>query len=359
MVYKDYYKILGVSRDASKEEIKRAYRRLALKYHPDRNKSPDAEERFKEISEAYAVLSDDEKRRQYDMFGHEGIGARYRPEDLFRDIDFEDIFRDLGFGSFDRIFDLLFGRRPTAEHIRRGMDLRYDLEVTLEEVARGGTTILRIPRREECPKCKGTGAKPGTSKRACPKCGGTGRIEHTQTSGYATFVQITPCTFCQGSGYVIENPCQECKGTGSVTALRSIEVKVPPGVEDGSSLLLRGKGEPGLNGGPPGDLYVVIHVKPHPLFKRRGRDLIYEASINMVKAALGGAVEVPTLFGNKIKVDIPPGTQTGDILRSKGYGLPSVDGGRGDLLVRVKVETPTNLTPRAKQLLKELAKELK
>lgn len=359
MVYKDYYKILGVSRDASKEEIKRAYRRLALKYHPDRNKSPDAEERFKEISEAYAVLSDDEKRRQYDMLGHEGIGARYRPEDLFRGIDFEDIFGDLGFGSFERIFDLLFGRRPAAERIRRGSDLRYDLEVALEEVARGGTTVLRIPRRESCPACKGTGAKPGTSKKACLKCRGTGRIEHTRTSGYATFVQITPCDFCRGSGYVIEDPCQECKGTGSVTTFRSIEVKIPPGVEDGSSLLLRGKGEPGLNGGPPGDLYVVIHVKPHPLFERRGKDLIYEATIDVVKAALGGEIEVPILLGGKIKMNIPPGTQTGDVLKSRGYGLPSMNGERGDLLIKVRVETPTNLTSRARQLLKELEKELR
>ncbi|MBS7644554.1 MAG: molecular chaperone DnaJ [Candidatus Bathyarchaeia archaeon] len=359
MAYKDYYRILGVSRGASKEEIKKAYRRLALKYHPDRNKSPDAEERFKEISEAYAVLSDDEKRRQYDLLGHEGIGARYTPEDLFRDIDFEEIFRDLGFGGFDRIFDLLFRRGPGAEHARRGADLRYDLEVGLEDVAKGGVANLRIPVREECPVCRGTGAKPGTSKKTCPRCKGTGRIERSQTSGYATFVQITPCDHCRGSGLVIEDPCRECGGTGSVNIVRSVEVNIPPGVEDGSSLLLKGRGEPGLNGGPPGDLYVMIHVKPHPLFKRRGSDLIYETGVNMVKAALGGDIEVPTLLGGKVRISIPPGTQTGAVFRKGGYGLPSMGGGRGDLLVKVRVETPINLTPRARQLLKELERELK
>ncbi|MEM2122026.1 MAG: molecular chaperone DnaJ [Candidatus Bathyarchaeia archaeon] len=359
MAYKDYYKILGVSRNASKEEIKKAYRRLALKYHPDRNKSPDAEERFKEISEAYAVLSDDEKRRQYDLLGREGIGARYSPEDLFRGIDFDDIFRDLGFGGFDRIFDLLFRRGPGAGHVSRGADLRYDLEVSLEEVARGSVAILRIPIKEECPICKGSGAKPGTSKKTCPKCKGSGRIERSQSSGYATFVQITPCNHCRGTGLIIEDPCRECEGTGSVNTERSIEVNIPPGVEDGSSLFLRGKGEPGLNGAPPGDLYVVIHVKPHPRFKRKGSDLICDAGVNMVKAALGGDIDVPTLLGGKVRISIPPGTQTGAVFRKEGYGLPSVEGGRGDLLVKVRVETPTNLTPKARQLLKELEEELR
>ncbi len=359
---KDYYKILGVDRDASKDEIKKVYRRLALKYHPDRNKSPDAEDKFKEISEAYAVLSDDEKRRQYDMLGHEGIGARYTYEDLFRDINFEDIFRDIGFGSFNRIFDILFGRSRSraytrADYIRKGTDLRYDLEVNLEQVAKGAVMTVEIPQREKCDRCDGDGTEPGTSRKTCPKCNGGGRLEQSRSSPFATFTQIIPCNQCSGNGFIIETPCKECRGTGILTNVKPLEVKIPPGVEDGANLLLRGSGEPSMNEGPPGDLYIGIHVKPHPLFKREGNDLILETSINIVQAALGGAIQVQTLLGDSVKVDIPPSTQTGAVFRIKGYGLPSIDGNHGDLFVKIKIEVPTNLTPKAIQLLKELSKE--
>ncbi|MFX1495831.1 MAG: molecular chaperone DnaJ [Promethearchaeota archaeon] len=359
MANKDYYKILGVSRDASKNDIKKSYRRLALKYHPDRNKSPEAEEKFKEISEAYAVLSDDEKRSQYDVRGSEWVGTPFTPEDLFRNIDFDDIFRGLGFGSFDRIFETLFGRRGRPEYVHKGNDLGYDLEITLEQVAKGGEVTIEIPRNEKCDVCNGSGAKPGTSPKTCSKCKGTGKLEKTQSSGFATFVQITPCSFCQGNGYTIDSPCKGCEGTGIVTKFKPIEVKIPPGAEDGSNLVLGGEGEPSIDGGPPGDLYIVIHVKPHSLYKRRGSHLIYEAPIKITKASLGGEIQVPTLLGGEVKVKTQPGIQSGTVLKVNGYGLPQINGERGDLFVKIQVKTPMNLTPRAKRLLEDLDKELR
>jgi molecular chaperone DnaJ len=365
MARKDYYNILGVSKDAGKDEIKKAYRKLALKYHPDRNKAPEAEEKFKEFSEAYAVLSDEEKKRQYDTLGYEGIGAQYTSEDLFRNINFEDIFRDVGFGSFDRIFDVLFGGRSgpfggvsREEYIQKGTDLRYDWEINLEQVAKGEETSIDIPIREKCGRCKGEGAEPGSPRKTCPKCKGNGRLKQTRNSGFATFVQITPCDLCHESGSIIENPCEECKGAGILTKVKSIELRIPPGVEDGANLVLRGKGEPSIHDGPPGDLFIVIHVKPHPKFKRRGNDLICEAPINIVQATLGRVKEIPTLLGGQTKIHIPPGTQSGNIFRVSGFGLPSISGERGDLLVRIRVEVPTKLTSRSKTLLKELEKEL-
>lgn len=358
MAKSDYYEILGVDRNAVEKDIKGAYRKLALKYHPDRNKSPEAEERFKEISEAYAVLSDDEKRKQYDAFGHEGIGARYTHDDLFRGVDFEDVFRDLGFGGFNRIFDMFFGGRTVHETVRRrGADLRYDLTLSLEDVNKGGNVNLDVFRREKCSTCEGTRAKPGTEPKTCPSCKGTGQIEYSRATGFARFVQITPCDRCRGSGFIIEHPCPECKGIGLSERSRRIRVQIPAGVEDGSSLRISGEGNQSLEGGPPGDLYVLINVKPHENFKRHGDNLICEMPVNMVQAALGTVIHVPTIDG-KAKLKIPPGTQGGTLFRLRGKGLPSLGHGRGDELVRVNVKTPVNLTRRQKELLKEWAKEL-
>jgi molecular chaperone DnaJ len=352
---RDYYEVLGVSRNASKEEIKNAYRKLALQYHPDRNKSPDAEERFKEISEAYAVLSDDEKRRQYDELGHAGIDSRYTPEDIFRDVDFSEIFRDFGFGDFESLFDRFFGRR-TRHEPRKGPDLEYDLEITLEEAATGLVKEIRVPRSENCPECHGSGVRPETEPKTCSKCKGTGRIEYSQVSGFTRFIQITTCSACDGRGYT-SIPCRMCNGTGSIQKTRTISVRVPPGVDDGVSLRLSGEGERGARGAPPGDLYVVIHVKPHEFFERNGSDLICRIPISFCQAALGAEIKVPTLQSYE-KLRIPPGTQTGTIFRLKGKGMPHLNSyGRGDLVVEVIVRTPTKLSERQKRLLAEFAKE--
>ncbi len=358
---RDYYEILGVPRNASKEEIKAAYRRLAMQYHPDRNKSPDAAEKFKEISEAYAVLSDDEKRRQYDMFGHAGLEGRYTPEDIFRGVDFEDVFKDLfSFSEFDRIFDIFFGgRRPRAreEYYEKGEDLVYNLEITLEQAASGLKTVIEVPKTEVCNVCHGSRTKPGTTPKNCPRCQGTGRIQITRTSGFAQYVQIFTCDLCGGEGKIIDNPCPECKGTGKVRRLKKIRIKIPPGVDTGHRLRIPGEGEPSMGKGPPGDLYVVIHVKPHPVFIRDGNDIIYKAPIAFTWATLGAEIEVPTLDG-KTKLRIPPGTQNGTVFRLKGKGLPRLHGfGKGDELVKVMVEVPKNLTERQKKLLLEFAKE--
>jgi len=358
---RDYYEILGVSRDASKEEIKNVYRKLALQYHPDRNKSPGAEEKFKEISEAYAVLSDDEKRIQYDRFGHAGIEGRYTWDDIFRDVDFDEIFRDLGFGfgGFGSIFEMFFGRMRRPSGPQKGPDLQYDLEITLEEAASGLRTEIDVPRTETCTICHGSGASPGTEPRTCPKCHGTGQLERaSHLSGYARFIQIETCPFCHGRRTIIDSPCKNCNGTGEVQRTRKISLKIPSGVDTGYHLRLRGEGEAGIRGGPPGDLYVVIHVKPHEMFERKGSDLFCEIPINFIQAALGAEVEVPTL-DSKAKLKIPPGTQTATVFRLKGKGLPNLHGfGRGDQFVKVVIRTPTKLTPRQKQLLTEFAKEM-
>ncbi|KPV64914.1 MAG: chaperone protein DnaJ [Candidatus Bathyarchaeota archaeon BA1] len=359
---RDYYEVLGVPRNASKEEIKRAYRQLALKYHPDRNKSPEAEEKFKEISEAYAVLSDDDKRIQYDQFGYEGISGRYTWDDIFRGADFDSIFKDLGFGfgGFDTIFDMFFGGGARGRYgPRKGEDIRYDLELTLEEAAFGLNTDIEVPGYDICDTCHGSGVKPGTGPKRCPKCNGTGEIRRTRSFGFTHFAEIETCNECHGKGVFIENLCKDCNGTGTVQRLRKIKVKIPPGIDNGYSLRLGGEGRPGVQGGPKGDLYVAVHVKPHKIFKRKGSDILCDAHIGFPQAALGTEIYVPTLDG-KARLRIPAGTQTGTLFRLKGKGVPNLHGwGRGDELVRVIVRTPTNLTRRQKELLVELAKEIK
>jgi molecular chaperone DnaJ len=354
---RDYYEILGVSRDASKEEIKDAYRKLALQYHPDRNKSPEAEEKFKEISEAYAVLYDDEKRKLYDMFGHAGIDGRYTREDIFGGVDFDEIFRNFGFG-FDSVFDIFFGGRPRRRYgPQKGADLRYDVEITLEQAASGIKKEIQVPRTETCTMCNGSGAKPGTQPRTCPKCQGTGQVQYSRSSGFARFVQIETCNMCNGKRKIVDSPCTECKGSGNIQRTRKIVVKIPPGVDTGSHLRLKGEGERGVQGGPPGDLYIVVHVKPHEIFERDGNDLLCEVPIGIAQASLGAEIEIPTLEG-KTKLKIPAGTQTGTIFRLKSKGMPNFGGhGRGDQLVRIVIRTPIKLTQKQKELLRELAKE--
>jgi molecular chaperone DnaJ len=357
---RDYYEVLGVSKSASKDEIKDAYRKLALQYHPDRNKAPDAEEKFKEISEAYAVLSDSEKRQQYDMLGHAGFDQRYTSEDIFRGADFDSIFRDLGFGSFGDIFRSFFGGGfggGFAERINRGQDLVYDLEMTLEEAASGAEKEIEVPRTEKCEVCNGSGASPGTSPRTCPRCNGAGKVQHMRRSSFAMYVQVTACPTCRGKGTLIDSPCRNCRGTGLVKKRRNISVKVPAGIDDGYQLRLRGEGEMAANGGSPGDLYVLVHVVPNELFIREGDNLLYALVISYPQAALGAEVSVPTLEG-PITVKIHPGTQPGEVIRLKGKGMPRFRGyGKGDLLVRVGIMVPEKLTQQQRTLLEQLAKE--
>jgi molecular chaperone DnaJ len=357
---RDYYEVLGVQRNASKDEIKDAYRKLAMQYHPDRNKAPDAEEKFKEISEAYAVLSDDEKRQQYDVLGHAGFDQRYSREDIFRGADFDSIFRDLGFG-FGDIFRYFFGGGfggGFGERINRGQDLVYDLEITLEEAARGTEKEMEIPRTEKCDVCNGSGASPGTSPRTCPRCNGAGKVQHMRKSSFAMYVQVTSCPTCRGKGTLIDSPCKNCHGTGLVKKRRKISVKVPVGIDEGYQLRLRGEGEMAPNGGSPGDLYVLVHIVPHEFLVREGDDLLYVLMIGYPQAALGAEVSVPTLEG-PTTVKIHPGTQPGEVIRLKGKGMPRFRGyGKGDLLVRVGISVPKKLTPQQRTLLEQLTKEL-
>jgi molecular chaperone DnaJ len=353
---RDYYEALGVPRNASPEEIKDAYRKLALQYHPDRNKAPDAEEKFKEMSEAYAVLSDEEKRRQYDMLGHAGFDQRYTTEDIFRGADFEPILRDLGFG-LGGIFDFFFGERDFEERASVGRDIVYELHISLEEAAKGAEKEIEIPRIEKCDVCNGTGAAPNTSPRTCPKCKGTGKIQNVSRSGFGMFVRVTPCSACGGKGRIIDTPCPRCRGTGLTEKERQISVRIPAGIDDGYQLRLHGEGETPPGRGSPGDLYVVIHVAPHEYFMRDGDDLMYDLILGFPQAALGAEVSVPTLEGNT-NLKIHPGTQPRETVKLKGKGMPRFRGyGRGDLLVRVNIAVPDKLTPHQKTLLEELAKE--
>jgi molecular chaperone DnaJ len=357
---RDYYDILGVPKEASDSEIKKAYRKLAMKHHPDKSKEPDAEEKFKEISEAYAVLSDEEKRAQYDRFGHAGIDSRYSQEDIFRNADFGD-FGDIlehifgggifggGFGGFGGGF----GGRQAYRGPSRGSDLRYDLEISLKQAAFGESITIDVPRARNCETCKGTGAKPGTSPVTCPKCGGIGQATHSRNTPFGTFMTSTTCDRCHGRGKIIESPCETCHGSGKTRKTRKISVKIPKGADTGLRLKVTGEGEDGDPGAPAGDLYVVIHVKPHNKFERIGDDIVCEVPITFGQAALGDSVTVPTLYGD-VKMNVKPGTQTHSILRLKGKGMPHLHGhGHGDQLVRVIVQTPTDLNKEQKKALLE------
>jgi molecular chaperone DnaJ len=358
---KNYYEILNVPKDASKDAIKNAYRKLALQYHPDRNKSPGAEEKFKEISEAYAVLSDDEKRQQYDNLGSTGFDQRYTREDIFRGADFDSIFRDMGVSSgFGDLFSVFFGDRDFVETQRaiRGRDLGYEVYITLEEAARGAEKEIQIPRIEKCPTCGGSGAAPGSSIQTCRVCKGSGKVQNVRRRGSNAFVQIVECSACSGTGQTITNPCRTCNRQGLIKRERKITVKIPVGIPEGYQLRLQRQGDAAPDGGPPGDLYIMIHIIPHRYFKREGDDLLYDLHISMTQAALGAEVTLPAIEG-KAELRIHPGTQPGQILRVKGRGMPKMGGyGKGDLRVRVNVSVPKVLTQHQKALLEELSKEL-
>ncbi|MGO0122667.1 molecular chaperone DnaJ [Desulfothermobacter acidiphilus] len=359
MPEKDYYQILGVDRHATQEEIKKAYRRLARQYHPDAN--PDNKEeaaaRFREITEAYAVLSDPEKRAQYDRYGRVGSEGQGMGFD-FRQADFEEIFRDLGFG-FGDLFETLFGARRPRRGPRRGADLEVELELSFREAVFGAEKEVLVPRTEICPDCQGSGCQPGTRPETCPACGGTGHVSYARTTPFGQFIQTRTCECCGGKGEYIPHPCSTCRGTGRVKRRRRVRVHIPAGVEEGMRLRLRGEGEAGERGGPPGDLYVFLRVKPDPVFRRQGQDLYCQIPISFPQAALGAEVEVPILEGpdreTKTKLCIPPGTQPGERLRVKGKGVPTPYG-RGDLWVEVKLVVPTRLTEKQRELLQELAR---
>ena len=339
---RDYYEVLSVPRSATAEEIKKAYRQAALKHHPDRNPEPEAEERFKEASEAYQVLSDPGKRSRYDRFGHQAPGG------------FD--FNDFNFTHLDDLFsevfgDMFGGGRGRGPRRRRGAELSYDLGLTFLEAARGCEKTILVPRQVPCDECRGSGAKPGTAPVPCPTCRGAGQVRYQQ--GF--FAVARTCGHCQGRGVVIQSPCPACRGRGLVGHQRQLKVKIPAGVDTGATLRLRGEGELGELGGPPGDLHVVIRVEEHPIFQRQGTELIVDLPLSFPQAALGGEIEVPTLEG-QAKLKIPAGTQTGKVFRLKNKGLPDLQGyGRGDLHVRVFVEVPQKLSREQKELLKRLA----
>ena len=357
MSKRDYYEVLGIGREATDQQVKSAYRKLALKHHPDRNPgNREAEERFKEAAEAYAVLADREKRSLYDRFGHAGVtgagagaGAGFDPT-IFA--DFSDIFAGLGdvFGFGD-----IFGGRRRRGGPQRGSDLRYDLEITFEESATGAETTIQIPREETCETCSGSGAAPGTSPETCSQCRGTGQLRYQQ--GFLTVAR--PCSTCRGTGKTIAKPCQTCRGAGRIARERKLTVKIPAGIATGQRLRLYGEGEHGSTGGPSGDLYVVVHVRDHAFFHREADDLYCEMPISFPTAALGGTIEVPTLNGHE-DLHIPSGTQAGHRFKLRGKGMPNVSGrGHGDLHVIARVTVPKKLTREQKHLLEELAKTIK
>lgn len=352
MAKRDYYEVLGVSRDATEQEIKSAYRKLALKYHPDRNPgNKEAEERFKEAAEAYSVLGDPQKRAAYDRYGHAGVGTAAGEPTFDPSIfaDFTDIFGD--FFGFGDLFGFGTRGRPRA---RRGEDVRYDLEISFEDAVRGMTAEILVPRTETCPRCRGEGAEPGQGFIRCSSCHGRGELIYQQ--GFLT-VRRT-CPQCGGRGQIMRQACSECRGQGYVRRERRLKVNIPPGVDEGMRLRLANEGQPGSNGGPPGDLYVVLHVKPHPFFRREGNDLHCTVPVNIAQAALGAEIEVPTLEGPE-KVKIPEGTQPGAQFRLRHKGVPDVNGaGRGDLWVHIDVRVPTRLTRQQRRLLEELAATL-
>jgi molecular chaperone DnaJ len=356
MAKRDYYDVLGVSKTATDEDVKKAYRKLAIKYHPDKNSGDKtAEEKFKELGEAYEALSDPQKRAAYDQFGHAAFDPRARAGRGFGGGGFHDpveIFREVFGAGSGSIFDELFGgghSDPSAP--QRGDDLRYDLEIAFEEAAHGTEKEVAIPRMGTCQRCKGTGAEAGSKIRQCPTCGGRGQV--VTARGFFSIAQT--CSRCQGAGHVIDHPCRDCHGTGRQQRSSTIKLKIPPGVDTGARLRSVGNGEAGIRGGPAGDLYVVLHVRPHDLFQREGDDLFCEVPISFVQATLGAEILVPTLQG-RASITIPAGTQNGTVFRLKGKGIKNVQGyGWGDLHIRITIEVPARLNAAQRQKLEEFA----
>lgn len=353
---RDYYEILGVNKNASSDEIKQAYRKLALKYHPDRNKdNPEAVEKFKEATEAYEILRDSQKRASYDRFGHEGVSG-FNGFGRGAAADFSDIFGDVDFDLGD-IFESFFGGgrggRARTKKARRGADIQYELTISLEEAVEGKEVQVEVPRHENCTTCNGSGAAPGSSPSVCTVCNGTGQVRQTQ--GFFSVTQT--CYKCRGEGKIISSPCKICKGKGLIAKNRKITVKIPPGVESGSRLKISGEGEQGPNNGPSGDLYVFIHITRHQVFERHGNDLINTVEISFPMACLGGEIEVPTISGKIAKMKIPPGTENDQVFRLKGNGIPYLGSyGRGDQLIKINVLVPKKLSSKQKELLQEFAR---
>lgn len=368
---RDYYEVLGVPKNSEKGDIKNAYRKLALQYHPDRNKSPGAEERFKEISEAYAVLSDEDKRKRYDTYGHVGS------EEVFRgsEANFEEIFKDMGFGGVRDIFEQFFGSRGGftrgssdpfgfgfnfGSGRQKGRDILYDIDLSLEDVLRGKKDEIELPKMDSCTNCNGTGAAPGTKPRKCTVCNGQGQTRRVYSQNrFSTFVSLEPCRTCHGEGEIIERPCATCNGSGNIRTTKKLRLEIPRGVEDGMTLQLHGEGEPTENG-VPGDLLIRTHVRQHSEFQRlEDGHVLTNQNLSFTDLALGTEIKVPTLEGLE-KVKISPGTQPNSIIKLKGKGLPRYGGyGRGDELVRINVRVPTKINDTQKALLKELDRELR
>jgi molecular chaperone DnaJ len=355
MAKADYYQVLGVDKNASPDEIKRAYRRMAIKYHPDKNPgNKEAEAKFKKCAEAYEVLSDPEKRKQYDQYGHEGLRGTGMHD--FSRMNVEDIFSMFGFDDF---FGSIFGGAGGGGGRRggrragplRGYDLETSVELTLDEVAHGTEKTIEFTRQDRCPECGGSGAAPGSQPTRCPLCGGSGQV----AKGGGFFQMVSTCPQCQGTGQVVKNPCPNCGGSGRVPKKRTVTIRIPAGVHEGQGIRVAGEGEPGRDGGPNGDLYCYVRIQPHEFLERDGNDLVAVVPISFTQAALGATIDVPTLDGTR-QLKIPPGTQYGSLFRIRGQGLPDVRTGRtGDELIQVTIETPTNLNARQEELLREFA----
>jgi molecular chaperone DnaJ len=345
---RDYYEVLGVERNASEEEIKKAFRKLAFKHHPDHSEDKSGEA-FKEINEAYSVLCDGDKRAAYDRYGHAGVNGNNGRG-----------FESGDFGGFGDIFDAFFGGATTSNRQgpQQGSDLRTSITITFEDAVFGCEKNIKLNRIENCTLCHGTGSKPGSEPIRCPTCGGSGQIRRVQQSIFGRFTNVATCNQCQGSGSVIKEPCSQCRGNGKQRVEREVDVRIPPGVDNGAQVVMRGEGDSGSRGGPAGNLYIAVTVKPHEFFIRRDDDIIFELPVNFVQAALGDEVEVPGLAG-KTKIKIPPGSQTGKLFRLKGQGVAHVQrNGRGDQLVLLVVLTPESLNDAQKRLLKELGASL-
>ena len=356
MKKRDYYEILGLEKNADGIEIKKKYRKLALKYHPDRNKNPDSEEKFKEISEAYAILSSEEKRERYDKYGHAGIEG-YSNEDIFGSVNFEDIFKDGG--GFGELFGSLFGGFSRKRGPSRGQDLRKDIEITLEQVAKGIELELSIPRRVECADCNGTLSQSGYSAITCQQCKGRGEVQYRQGSGFIRFVRVESCNKCRGRGKIIEHPCRSCRATGIKERTDKLKVKIPPGIDENSRIRYQSYGDMSLEGGKNGDLYIVSHILPDKRFIRNNKNLICNKVISFPKAALGGEIEIETLYDKQV-IKIKSGTQSGREIRIYGKGLPGLTNKvKGDLIVRITVDVPEKLSKEQKELIRKLSDTMK